>query len=353
MSCKQEQKIDFNTVSSNFKEYSNKIKKVEYNIQRIDTFSRGSMVWNNKGYALIEKKNEDEIYGFSFYGKRNDIDEEYLYDNDNGFEILRNEKKYAIEHPRGIIGSPGGQMILQHIFYLDSVYKNVELIENDDKYILRYQFENDTVFNVTDILKTIELTKDNYFPTKVTISSKTLGNKGFTQYILSDIKINSDVKKSIKSIKESIIDFEVIQPEIDEPNAILNKKFPEINLPNLLDENQIVNLEINKLTLIDFWEVWCGWCIKSFPEVEKLKNKYPEKLQVIGILTQDKESAIKLIEKKKTTFTNLIGNKKLLENYSVNSYPRYFLIDKKGIVRKEYFGFSENIEKDIKLLLSE
>ena len=227
------------------------------------------------------------------------------------------------------------------------------MIENDDKFILNYQFENDTVYSVTDIRKTIELTKENYFPTKVTISSKTLGNRGFTQYELSDIKINSDTEKSIKLIKESIKDFEVIQPAKNEPNAILNTKFPEINLPKLLDENQQLNLQINKLTLIDFWEVWCGWCIKSFPEVEKLKNKYPENLQVIGILTQDKEGAIKLIEKKKTTFTNLIGNKELLQLYSVNSYPRYFLVDKNGIVRKEYFGFSENIEKDIKLLLSE
>jgi hypothetical protein len=35
----------------------------------------------------------------------------------------------------------------------------------------------------------------------------------------------------------------------------------------------------------------------------------------------------------------------------VNSWPRYFLIDNNGIIQKEYFGFSEQIEKDIEELI--
>jgi hypothetical protein len=40
-----------------------------------------------------------------------------------------------------------------------------------------------------------------------------------------------------------------------------------------------------------------------------------------------------------------------MEEFSINSWPTYFLVDKNGVIRKEYFGFSEQIEKDIKEIL--
>ncbi len=82
--------------------------------------------------------------------------------------------------------------------------------------------------------------------------------------------------------------------------------------------------------------------------MENLKNKFQSELNVIGIVSEDHENAIKLVEKKGTTFRNLVGNNDVKKEFGVNSWPRYFLVDKNGIVQKEYFGFSEQIEKDIK-----
>ena len=66
------------------------------------------------------------------------------------------------------MGSPGGQMIPQNLFYLDSVYKSRTLIENEERFILKYEYFDDTVYNATEITKSIELTKDNFFPLKIT-----------------------------------------------------------------------------------------------------------------------------------------------------------------------------------------
>ena len=44
-------------------------------MHRIDTFASGA-VWNNKGYALIEKDSSDDLFGFSFYGRRHDVPSE-------------------------------------------------------------------------------------------------------------------------------------------------------------------------------------------------------------------------------------------------------------------------------------
>jgi len=352
ISCTKE-KIDFDYVTSKFKENSNKINIVQYNDQRIDSSMAQNVFWNNKGFAVLEKNPNDKFFGYSFYGKREDIDKEYLYDNDNGFEISRQSKEYGIRHPFEIIGSPGGQMTVKHIFSLDSVYQTVDLTETKEKYILKYTFENDTIYNVTDQSRVVELRKTDFFPIKITYRSKMLGKSTMNQHILSDIKINDDVSLSIDKIKNIIADYNVVQEEKNIVNPILNNKFPEIRLPKLTDNNDIVSLNTGKLILIDFWEVWCGPCIKSFPKVEELNKKYKEKVQVLGIVSESRESAIKLVEKKGVTFTNLFGNKEMHKKYGVNSYPRYFLINKDGIVINEYFGFSDEIETDINELLNE
>ena len=96
-----------------------------------------------------------------------------------------------------------------------------------------------------------------------------------------------------------------------------------------------------KLTLIDFWETWYAGCIVAFPKVAALNEDYADELDVIGIATEDREGAQNLASKKGATFINLYGSKEVLEMYEVYAYPRYVLIDKKGIVIGEYTGFSK------------
>lgn len=91
ISCEQNREVDADYVISQFKENSKKIEKAEYKVLRIDTFPGGDF-WNNTGFALVERNNKDEIFKFSFYGKRNDVDIVYLYDNGNGFQINNSDK---------------------------------------------------------------------------------------------------------------------------------------------------------------------------------------------------------------------------------------------------------------------
>ena len=351
-SYQKKDKIDSDYVISNFNKNVKNIDKVEYNVQRIDTFSNG-MVWNNKGYALIEKNYKDKLFGFSFYGKRNDLDKANLYENGKAFEIKDHENSFKSIYHKGVLGSTGGQMVVENIFRLDTTYKNVELIEKKNNYVLKYTFNSDTVYEITDKEKIIELRKEDFFPVKITLRSKSLGNKSICQYDLKNIKINKEVKNTVSDIKNKISEFQYVVEPKQNPNPILNQKFPRINLSLLKADGEKLMLKNGKVILIDFWEVWCSPCIKSFPKVEELNKKYNEDLLVIGIVTENKENSMKLIEKKNVTFQNLLGNQTIHEKYGVNSFPRYFLIDKQGTVKKEYFGYSDDIERDIQNLIGQ
>jgi thiol-disulfide isomerase/thioredoxin len=352
VNCKKQEKVDIQYLSKKFNEKIENIDKIQYNVQNKITFLDGN-VWDNKGFAILEKEPADTIFGFSFYGLRNDINKSAIYKDGIGFQIS-NEKNNFRQEEGGLhfLGSPGGQMIYRDFFRLDDIYKNVKISETENSFILDYEFEDDIENNITGKTKKLELNKQTFLPEKVTTSQQPdFGDKQTRVYVFDNLKINEKVEKNINEYIQDLNKLELIKEEESKPNALLKKSLPVIALKNLFNENETIEIKTDKVTLIDFWEVWCGWCIKSFPEVEKIKNKYENDLNVIGVVSQDKENARKLVEKKETTFLNLIGSKELKDIFNVNSWPRYFLVDKNGIIQKEYHGFSDQIEKDIEELI--
>jgi len=346
-------KVDFEYVARQFRHHADQIIKVEYTGHRIDTFPQGN-VWNNRGFAHIEKDPGDDVFGFSFRGVRDDVPYAYIYDKGKGLVISMEDSSYQIRPGNiGFVGSPGGQMVPPTIFTLDSVYRSAELVEDKDKFILKYEFDDDSEENVKDRSRIVELSKTNFFPLRITESSTVLGNKSTSEIEFTEVKFNDDVQASIADYKIQLAEFKLILEEKRQPNKLLNRKLPLLRFPDLRNQSNIVTIDSNKPVLLDFWEVWCGPCIQSFPKVEQLQKKYGYKLQVVGILTEDKEKALDLVKKKGITFLNAVGNEQLMKDFSVNGIPTYFLIDKRGVIKKEYFGFSETIEADIIKMLSE
>ncbi|GAA4273802.1 TlpA disulfide reductase family protein [Aquimarina gracilis] len=353
ISCTQKNTKDLDYVINKFNENANQIRNVEYKIHRIDTFPRAGLVWDNSGYAYAEKQVEDTIFGISFYAKRFDINKEYIYKNSIGYEFDEEKKEFKNEKGAiGFLGKPGGQMISLNIFKLDSMYSNIELSTNPSYYVLKYEFEDDTIYNVTQVTKTLYLRKKDFFPVKIIRRSKVLDNSSASYLTFSNIKVNTGNNHKIDSLIENkIVTYSRINEKTKKRNRIIGKPISTISLPNL-ENDTLVHLEVNKPILLDFWETWCGPCIASLPKIEELAIKYSNDIQIIGIVSEDRENARKLIKKKNITFLNVLGNNNLLKQYNINSFPRYILIDNSGIIQKEYFSFSKQIEKDINKLTS-
>jgi len=141
-----------------------------------------------------------------------------------------------------------------------------------------------------------------------------------------------------------------------------------------------------KVVLLDFWAVWCGPCVATFPHLREWHNEYKDKgLEIIGVTTYFKDFAFnkktgKLEEAQQElskeqeqkmladfaahhkleyhlTVVPQKENDKVSDDYKVEGIPHAVLIDRKGVVRMIKVGAEEENAKDlakmIKQLLAE
>ena len=134
-----------------------------------------------------------------------------------------------------------------------------------------------------------------------------------------------------------------------------------------------------KVVLLDFWAVWCGPCVGSFPHLRELNEKYHDQgLEVVGVTKyyerfgydKEKDELTRLDEDKKLSREdeqNMLKDfaahykldyllltvprddqKKVDEAYKVEGIPEMVVIDRKGVVRMVRLGNTDENAKDVK-----
>ena len=109
---------------------------------------------------------------------------------------------------------------------------------------------------------------------------------------------------------------------------------------------------IGKFVLLDFWETWCGHCIVALPGIQKIQDKYHNDLVVLGITTENKPQVIKLLQNNKLTYINVFADQQIINDYSLQGRPTYFLLDRNGTIIDHAEGNLEKIITDLKELLN-
>ena len=117
---------------------------------------------------------------------------------------------------------------------------------------------------------------------------------------------------------------------------------PTFVLPGI--DNTQVNLEDYRgnVVLVDFWASWCTPCIRSFPWMDEMVEKYGEKGFVVIAINMDQESilATKFLQRypnKLTIAFDLQGV--VAEQYEIMGLPNSFILNKKGEIVYKHIGF--------------
>jgi cytochrome c biogenesis protein CcmG, thiol:disulfide interchange protein DsbE len=116
---------------------------------------------------------------------------------------------------------------------------------------------------------------------------------------------------------------------------LLDKKLPGFNLLDLNNNEFRSSRLIGKPTLINFWSIQCAPCIEEFPHLEKLKEKYGDKVNFIAISENSKEEVLELLNRKPFNFYQLVdGEDYKKDMLKISSIPKNIFLDKNGIVRE-------------------
>ncbi|CAN5304651.1 hypothetical protein BH11PLA2_BH11PLA2_39090 [soil metagenome] len=126
--------------------------------------------------------------------------------------------------------------------------------------------------------------------------------------------------------------------------------------------------EKGKVVLIDLWATWCAPCMKEFPHLVELHEKYASKgLVCVSLSTDDaegREKALAFLKVKEAHFANYRLSEKntniskeLDAKFPTDSQPILFLFNRKGekvaTFEKKDERKLENIQAQIEKLLRE
>ncbi len=171
---------------------------------------------------------------------------------------------------------------------------------------------------------------------------------------------------------------------------LIGKAAPEIAGDFALNGKPVKLADLKgKVVMLDFWAVWCGPCIATFPHLKELNKQYKDDgLEIVGVTmynfegkrnfgfdkttgkltridTQTKEGEQQLLKdfaahhklEHRLQALPKADVQKVFEAYGVTGIPQVVLIDRKGKVHKIVVGSGEEnaktIEEEIKKLLKE
>ncbi len=105
-----------------------------------------------------------------------------------------------------------------------------------------------------------------------------------------------------------------------------------------------------KVVVVDLWSTWCPPCVKEFPNLVALHEKYPDQVACISVNLNytggpdespesHQETVLKFLEQQNATFANVICNEADEQVYTkidLAGVPAIYVYDKQGQLHKRF-----------------
>lgn len=180
---------------------------------------------------------------------------------------------------------------------------------------------------------------------------------------------NSLYKKNTDSIKKTSITFVFFEIEKSSDSIIQNFKYdlrigdkyivranayekigmkiPQRNFTSINGEKIIIGGKKNKPTLINLWFINCPGCIAEMPALNRLKEKYAEKVDFVSLTFEQKEDVLDFLKKRKFEFAHIVNAENFINEIGSYPYPESIFIDKEGFIRNIEGPIPSHKENDV------
>jgi len=222
-------------------------------------------------------------------------------------------------------------------------------------------FSQDTKVNIDSIQSSYSVWKEYHSKNiRLSLDFKALDNQNnelskeeFLNLIISEkwlpIEVESESEiayklfpinpKSDSSIKASLEaeSFEILGNFKKEGTLFPKFSFKDIN-GNLIDNESLKG----KIVVIKCWFIHCAPCIKEFPEVNNLADKYKDRNDMVFLsLAEDNTEQLIAFLNKKPLHYLVVPNMKDYMNSALqlNGFPTHFILDKDGKIIKVLSDF--------------
>lgn len=182
------------------------------------------------------------------------------------------------------------------------------------------------------------------------------------QWLLSNVVFDNVIEQDLSNkvnqyFKEYQIEKFVGLTEKDYeliPNGQIAPNLKGVFYPDYTKE---IKLSIDKVTILDFWYTSCMPCIKVIPHLNKLKQKYQDKIQIIGVnpvenKANQKERIDKFLNRTPIDYPIMLIEEGEKE-YNVRAYPTLYIVDENNKVIYSSIGASEDTYEELDTFLSE
>lgn len=126
--------------------------------------------------------------------------------------------------------------------------------------------------------------------------------------------------------------FEIVYQQ-DSLYLNLHKKLPEFNLMDLSGKSFRSSQLIGKPTLINFWFIGCSGCIAEMPQLDKLREKYGDRVNFIAISLDPRDNVISFLQKKPFGYFHLVSGFKYADALKISAFPVNLFLDKNGYIQ--------------------
>ena len=136
---------------------------------------------------------------------------------------------------------------------------------------------------------------------------------------------------------------EILLTRITDPKAA-----DHFNLKSIGNRMVSLNDIKGKVTVINMWGLWCGWCLNELPEFQLLHEKYKNDTDVL-ILTinndQNQEEVPVWMKKKEFDFTVLLDDG-YLKKVGIYSYPTTWFLDRNSKITYIQEGWTKKLVEE-------